>query len=76
VNTTADAASAEWVGEQVRLARIGAGMTQQELARAVDMPQPSIARIERGTVNPRTSTLIAILRATGNRLAIEPTNAR
>lgn len=47
-------------------------MTQQELARAVGMPQPSIARIESGTVTPRTSTLTAILAATGHRLAIEP----
>jgi predicted transcriptional regulator len=35
-------------------------MTQQQLARAVGMPQPSIARIERGTVLPRTATLTAL----------------
>ncbi len=48
-------------------------MTQHDLARASGIPQPSIARIERGTVIPRTATLIAILEATGHRLAIEPT---
>lgn len=47
-------------------------MTQHQLARAVDMPQPSIARIERGTVLPRTATLLELLAATGHRLAIEP----
>jgi transcriptional regulator with XRE-family HTH domain len=47
-------------------------MTQGELARVVRMPQPSIARIERGTVLPRTATLLAILEATGQELAIEP----
>ena len=36
------------------------------------MPQPSIARIERGTVLPRTATLLELLAATGHRLAIEP----
>lgn len=47
-------------------------MTQANLARAVGMPQPSIARIENGSVTPRTATLIAILRATGHQLAVEP----
>ncbi len=46
-------------------------MTQHDLALATGMPQPSIARIERGTVVPRSGTLIAILRATGHRLAVE-----
>ena len=39
-------------------------MTQHDLAQAVGMPQPSIARIEAGTVIPRTTTLLAILEAT------------
>ncbi len=47
-------------------------MTQQQLAQAVGMPQPSIARIERGTVLPRTATLIGLLAATGHRLTVEP----
>jgi transcriptional regulator with XRE-family HTH domain len=50
-------------------------MTQHQLAEAVGMPQPSIARIERGTVLPRTETLIALLAATGHRLAVEPIGA-
>jgi transcriptional regulator with XRE-family HTH domain len=60
------------IGRTVRWARKRAGMTQHDLARATGMPQPSIARIERGTVISRTATLIALLRATGNRLAVEP----
>lgn len=60
------------VGQMVRWARKRAGMTQLELADAVKMPQPSIARIERGTVAPRAATLIAILQATGHRLTVEP----
>ena len=47
-------------------------MTQQDLARAVGMPQPSIARIEAGSVIPRTASLLAILDATGLQLTMEP----
>jgi transcriptional regulator with XRE-family HTH domain len=47
-------------------------MTQHQLAQAAGVPQPTIARIERGTVLPRTATLIELLAATGHRLAMEP----
>ena len=60
------------VGKRLRWARKRAGMTQHQLAAAVKMPQPSIARIERGTVLPRTETLEALLAATGHRLSVEP----
>ena len=63
---------AKAVGRTVRWARKRAGMTQHELAEASGLPQPSIARIERGTVIPRAATLVTILEATGHRLAVEP----
>jgi predicted transcriptional regulator len=63
------------VAMTVRWARKRAGMTQQDLAAAVGMPQPSIARIERGTVTPRVTTLVALLRATGHQLTVEPIGA-
>ena len=47
-------------------------MTQHNLAQALHMPQSSIARVERGKVVPRTATLMALLRATGHQLAVEP----
>lgn len=47
-------------------------MTQGELAAAVKVPQPSVARIESGAVNPRTDTLATLLRATGHELSVEP----
>lgn len=50
-------------------------MTQAQLAAAAGMPQPSIARIERGAVLPRTETLMQLLAATGHRLAVEPVDA-
>ena len=64
----------ETVGHTVKAARKRAGMTQQDLAQATGMPQPSIARIEAGTVVPRTATLIALLEATGHQLAVVPIN--
>ena len=60
------------VGPTLRWARRQAGMTQQDLAEAAGMPQPSIARIEAGRVSPRASTLIELLAATGHQLAVEP----
>jgi transcriptional regulator with XRE-family HTH domain len=60
------------IGRRLRWARRRAGMTQEQLAQAVGMPQPSIARIERGTVSPRTATLVELLAATGHRLTVEP----
>jgi transcriptional regulator with XRE-family HTH domain len=59
------------ISRAVRWARKRAGMTQQDLAGAVAMPQPSVARIERGTVMPRMTTLLALLEATGHQLAVE-----
>jgi transcriptional regulator with XRE-family HTH domain len=60
------------VARMVRWARRRAGMTQHDLARAAGMPQPSVARIEMGTVMPRTRTLLSLLRATGHELAARP----
>ena len=64
---------AKSIGRTVRWARRRAGMTQHELAHRAGLPQPSIARIERGTVSPRAATLIAVLNATGHRLTVEAT---
>src|SRR5215211_760072 len=64
--------NADTVGRAVQWARRRAGMTQHQLARATGMPQPSVARIEAGTVVPRTATLIGILAATGHQLSVEP----
>lgn len=47
-------------------------MTQHQLASAAKTPQPTIARIEAGSVTPRTATLLALLEATGHQLVAEP----
>ncbi|MGH2382152.1 MAG: helix-turn-helix domain-containing protein [Candidatus Limnocylindria bacterium] len=56
----------------VRYARRRAGMTQRDLARTTGMPQPAIARIERGKVSPRLETLERLLAGTGSRLEAAP----
>jgi transcriptional regulator with XRE-family HTH domain len=63
---------ADDVGRMVRQARRRAGLTQVELAQASGMAQSAVARIERGTVTPRASTLIELLGATGHELAVRP----
>jgi len=47
--------------EELRRLRIRAGLTQKELAKRAGVSQSLIARIERGDVNPRLSTLKRIL---------------
>ena len=48
--------------EYIRFLRKKAGLTQKELARRAGVSQSLIARIERGTVDPRLSTLRKIMR--------------
>ncbi|MHB8587089.1 MAG: CBS domain-containing protein [Thermoplasmatota archaeon] len=48
---------------ELRSLRTGLGLTQAELARKAGVSQPLIARIEKGTVDPRLSTLRAVVDA-------------
>jgi transcriptional regulator with XRE-family HTH domain len=50
-------------GRMVRYARRRAGLTQRELSAKAGIPQESIARIEKGRVDPRVSTLDRLLEA-------------
>lgn len=52
-------------GQLLREARLRAGLTQRELARRANVPQPAISRIERDRVSPRLETLDALLRRCG-----------
>lgn len=47
-------------------ARRQAGLTQRDLARVTGVPQPAIARIERGRSSPRLATLERLLAGTGS----------
>jgi transcriptional regulator with XRE-family HTH domain len=52
-------------GRMVREARQRAKLTQRQLAAKADIPQETIARIERGRVDPRVGTLDRLLEACG-----------
>lgn len=62
-------ASDEQVHEELcrrlRQARIGAEMTQEDLARASGLSKKTISRAERNQMSPTLATLIPILRALG-----------
>jgi transcriptional regulator with XRE-family HTH domain len=52
-------------GRMVRHARRRAGLTQRALEAKAGIPQETIARIERGRVDPRVGTLERLLEACG-----------
>jgi transcriptional regulator with XRE-family HTH domain len=59
-------------GRMVRYARRRAGLTQRQLAAKSGIPQESIARIERGRVDPRVGTLDRLLEASAFGLEAMP----
>jgi len=52
-------------GRMLRHARHRAGLTQRQLAAKAGIPQETIARIERGRVDPRLGTLDCLLEGCG-----------
>jgi transcriptional regulator with XRE-family HTH domain len=52
-------------GEVIREARLLAGLSQEALAKRVGVPRQSIARWERGTVEPGFDTVRRLLRSCG-----------
>lgn len=56
----------------LRTARREAGLTQRALARAAGVPQPTVARIESGAVEPRVGTLERLLARCGRSLSTVP----
>lgn len=56
----------------VRYARRRAGLTQRVLAAKAGVPQPAVARIERGAVAPRLDSVLQLLRAAGFTLEVVP----
>lgn len=60
------------VGRAIRTARRRAGMSQRELAERAGLPQSTVARIESGFVDPRTTTVVKLLNACGERLEAIP----
>jgi transcriptional regulator with XRE-family HTH domain len=53
------------LADQVRRARVAAGLSQRELAERAGMPQSTVARIETERLNPRWDTVVRLLDAAG-----------
>jgi hypothetical protein len=55
----------------LKYARRRAGFSQRALAKRAGLPQSTVARIELGSLSPRTDTLERLLRAAGQTLSAE-----
>ena len=55
----------EYVGSKIKDLRKDAGLTQEELAKKADLPQPHISRIENAEISPTRMTLEKIAKALG-----------
>jgi transcriptional regulator with XRE-family HTH domain len=60
------------IGAAVRAARRRAGLSQRELGERTGVPQSTVARIESGFVDPRTSTVVKLLAACGEEIEAVP----
>ena len=57
-------------GQFLREARLRAGLTQQQVAERASVSQPTVARIERGDVQPTFERLLQLIRVCGFDLEI------
>lgn len=65
-----DKAVLRWrVAANLRAARVRAGLTQVELAEAIESDQPNVSRWERGGGIPRPMTLVRLALALGIEVA-------
>jgi transcriptional regulator with XRE-family HTH domain len=55
-------------GENLRIARLKAGLTQQELAAKANIRQAHVSQIEGGKLNPMLMTMVALAEAVGKDL--------
>jgi ribosome-binding protein aMBF1 (putative translation factor) len=59
------------IAELIRVARVEAGLSQNELAQRIGSRQPVVSRWENGEDEPRLSTLRRLLRACGLSLSLK-----
>jgi|SRR6056297_424673 len=65
----------EAIAKSLREARTAKGLSQRDLSTLAGVPQAQISRIEAGTVDPRTTSLIALAHALDMELALVPRKA-
>lgn len=66
------AARRQALGDELRDARLAAGLTQEQVALATGIDRPSVVRIERGQQDAKLSTLLRLCDALGVRLVVAP----
>ena len=59
------------LGRQIRAARTTLGLTQEQLGKRAGIVGKYVSEIERGTRDPRLSTLLAIVEGLGRALEVE-----
>lgn len=55
---------------QMKIARISSGFSQRGLCAIINMQQPSLVKIENGTISPQLNTILKILEPLGLTLTI------
>jgi len=65
----------EAIAASLKEARTSKGLSQRDLSAMAGVPQAQISRIEAGTVNPRTTSLIALAHALDMELILVPRKA-
>ena len=65
----------EAIAASLKEARTAKGLSQRDLSVMAGVPQAQISRIEAGTVDPRTTSLIALAHALDMELALVPRKA-
>lgn len=67
--------STQNIATNLKEARVAKGISQRELSDLSGVPQAQISRIEAGTVDPRTTSLLALAHALDMELALVPRKA-
>ena len=67
---------ARHIGQAIKTARIDAGMTQHELARASKITQSALSNLENGQGNPTVGLLEDVANALGKKIDVELTQMR
>ena len=68
--------AAQQVGKAIKVARIDAGMTQHELARAAKITQSALSNLENGHGNPTVGLLEDVANALGKKIDFQLTQMR
>jgi transcriptional regulator with XRE-family HTH domain len=69
-------ASTETLLRELQAARVGAGLSQDEVATRADLSRMTVQRTESGAIDPRLSTLFVLARALGLELMLVPMGLR